>query len=125
VARAEELATDFQDVSGEHAQLGACALEALPAEPFDLIINATSASLSGEQLALPDALIGPNTTVYDMAYGREPTVFMQWGSALGAFALDGLGMLVEQAAESFYLWHGIRPETGQVRRLLKAQLAMT
>ncbi|OZB80352.1 MAG: shikimate dehydrogenase [Halothiobacillus sp. 13-55-253] len=122
VATAEELATDFQDVSGERTQLGGCALEALPAEPFDLIINATSASLSGEQLALPDALIGPNTTAYDMAYGREPTVFMHWGAALGAFALDGLGMLVEQAAESFYLWHGIRPQTNHVRDLLKASL---
>ncbi len=121
VATAEQLATDFQDLAG--TQLGACALDALPAEPFDLIINATSASLSGEQLPLPDALIGQNTTVYDMAYGRAPTVFMQWGAALGAIAFDGLGMLVEQAAESFYIWHGLRPQTGHVRDLLKKQLA--
>lgn len=122
-ATAEQLATDFQDLASEHSQLGACALDALPAEPFDLIINATSASLSGERLPLPDELIGQKTTVYDMAYGREPTVFMQWGAALGTTTFDGLGMLVEQAAESFYLWHGVRPETGHVRELLKAQLA--
>ena len=122
-ATAEQLATDFQDLAGVHSQLGACALDALPAEPFDLIINATSASLSGERLPLPDELVGQKTTVYDMAYGREPTVFMQWGAELGATAFDGLGMLVEQAAESFYLWHGVRPETGHVRELLKAQLA--
>ncbi|MBD3816355.1 MAG: shikimate dehydrogenase [Halothiobacillus sp.] len=121
VATAEQLATDFQDLAG--TQLGACALDTLPAEPFDLIINATSASLSGEQLPLPDELIGQNTTVYDMAYGRAPTVFMQWGAALGATAFDGLGMLVEQAAESFYIWHGIRPQTDHVRDLLKKQLA--
>ena len=122
-ATAEQLATDFQDLAGTHTQLGACALDALPADTFDLIINATSASLSGERLPLLDELIDQKTTVYDMAYGREPTVFMQWGAALGATAFDGLGMLVEQAAESFYLWHGIRPETGHVRDLLKAQLA--
>lgn len=122
-ATAEQLATDFQDLAGTHTQLGACALDALPSDAFDLIINATSASLSGERLPLLDELIDQKTTVYDMAYGREPTVFMQWGAALGATAFDGLGMLVEQAAESFYLWHGIRPETGHVRELLKAQLA--
>lgn len=120
---AEQLATDFQDLAGTHTQLGACALDALPANAFDLIINATSASLSGKRLPLPDELIGQSTTVYDIAYGREATVFMQWGAALGATALDGLGMLVEQAAESFYVWHGIRPETSHVRDLLKAQLA--
>lgn len=122
-ATAERLATDFQDLADTHTQLGACALDTLPADVFDLIINATSASLSGEQLPLPDELIGQKSTVYDMAYGREPTMFMQWGAALGATAFDGLGMLVEQAAESFYLWHGIRPETGHVRDLLKTQLA--
>ena len=122
-ATAEQLATDFQDLAGTDTQLGACALDALPSDAFDLIINATSASLSGERLPLLDELIDQKTTVYDMAYGREPTVFMQWGAALGATAFDGLGMLVEQAAESFYLWHGIRPETGHVRELLKAQLA--
>jgi shikimate dehydrogenase len=121
-ATAEQLASDFQDLAGTHTQLGACALDTIPSVPFDLIINATSASLSGARLPLPDALIGQKSTVYDMAYGREPTVFMQWGTALGATALDGLGMLVEQAAESFTLWHGIRPETSDVRHLLKSQL---
>lgn len=124
-ATAEQLATDFQDLAGTRTQLGASALDALSAGPFDLIINATSASLSGERLLLPDELVGRNTSVYDMVYGREPTVFMRWGASLGATAFDGLGMLVEQAAESFYLWHGIRPETDPVRNQLRSQLAKT
>lgn len=121
-ATAKVLADDFQDLANEHTQLDACALDAIPEEPFDLIINATSASLSGERLPLPDKLVAEKTFAYDMAYGREPTVFMQWASTLGATAFDGLGMLIEQAAESFYLWHGINPQTQPVRQLLKAQL---
>jgi len=126
VETAEQLVTDFQDLAGANTHLHACALDALPSASFDLIINATSASLSHVRLPLSEALISQNTnqktTVYDMAYGREPTVFMQWGTALGATAFDGLGMLVEQAAESFALWHGIRPQTLAVRHLLMAQL---
>ncbi|MHB9020757.1 MAG: shikimate dehydrogenase [Halothiobacillus sp.] len=115
---AAALIADFIDLA-HNTQLQACALNDIPAEPFDLIINATSASLSDERLPLPDSLITTNTVVYDMAYGNQPTVFMQWGQALGARAMDGLGMLIEQAAESFYLWHGVRPETQAVRPILR------
>lgn len=104
--------------------LSACALANFPRDEvaFDLIINATSASLSGKCPSLPDTVLQGDTIAYDMAYGTAPTVFMDWASAQGARALDGLGMLVEQAAESFYLWHGVYPQTEQVRARLREEL---
>jgi shikimate dehydrogenase len=83
--------------------------------PFDLVINATSASLAGEVPALPAGAVGAGTACYDMAYGTGPTAFMRWAAQQGAAQLaDGLGMLVEQAAESFELWRGVRPPTDTV-----------
>ncbi len=116
---AQALIADFVDLAPNTA-FAACALDAIPKEAFDLIINATSAGLSDTQLPLPDAVIHTDTVAYDMAYGSQPTVFMRWSQARGAKAFDGLGMLVEQAAVSFYLWHGVRPETRPVRDLLRA-----
>ncbi len=103
---------------------GAGAVEARRFEaaegPFDLIINGTSASLQGELPPLPDSVVGPTTLCYDMMYGRETTVFNQWGLDRGAArALDGLGMLVEQAAEAFWLWRGVRPDTAPVIEALR------
>ena len=87
----------------------------LPAEPFDLVINATSASLSGEIPAISADVLGANTVCYDMAYGKSETPFVRWALGHGcARALQGLGMLVEQAAESFELWWGVRPATAPV-----------
>ncbi len=84
-------------------------------DAFDLVINATSASLSGEVPALDTSIIGAHTFCYDLAYGTGPTAFLRWASAHGAEGVaDGLGMLVEQAAESFELWRGVRPPTAQV-----------
>lgn len=80
--------------------------------PFDLIINATSASLQGELPPLPDGLLHGDSTAYDMMYSAGTTPFNRWASDQGAGrTLDGLGMLVEQAAESFYRWRGVRPRT--------------
>jgi len=91
----------------------------LAGQEFDLILNATSASLSGELPPLPANLLGKNGCCYDLAYGNQPTAFVKWGEENHAFkSLDGLGMLVEQAAEAFFVWHGIRPETGPVIELL-------
>ncbi len=100
-------------------------LDALGAEgAFDLIINATSASLAGEMPPLPDTVLGPATWCYDMVYGDAPTVFMEWARGRGAaLALDGLGMLVEQAAESFALWRGVRPQTAPVIAALRGGAA--
>lgn len=87
---------------------------------FDLVINATSASLGGEGLALPAGLFAPESLAYDMVYGKGTTPFMADALRLGATQVaDGLGMLVAQAAESFFLWRGVRPDTGPVLRELQ------
>jgi shikimate dehydrogenase len=89
-------------------------------EPFDVVVNATSAGLGAEPAAFPAAAIGKNTLAYDMVYGRE-TAFLRAASARGARCADGLGMLVEQAAESFFLWRGVRPPTRSVLASLRGR----
>ncbi len=92
----------------------------LAGDPFDLVINATSASLSGEVPSIPASVIGPETVCYDMAYGKTDTPFMTWALQQGcARAIQGWGMLVEQAAESFRVWRGIKPSTASVLTALK------
>ncbi len=92
-----------------------CGLDELEGRQFDLIINGTAAGLRGEVPPLPNAVLASGGWTYDMMYGNEPTAFMRWGQQQrAAKALDGLGMLVEQAAESFFLWRGVRPETAPV-----------
>jgi len=82
---------------------------------FDWVLNATAASLQGELPPLPPSLLKPQAWCYDLMYAAEPTIFCRWALQQGATkALDGLGMLVEQAAEAFLLWRGIRPDTGPV-----------
>lgn len=89
---------------------------------FDVIINGTSASLKAELPPLPETLIHPEIFCYDMAYDNKPTVFMEWATQLGAKKVfDGIGMLVEQAAESFLLWRGVRPETKPVIEKLQQE----
>ena len=87
---------------------------------FDLIINATSASLAGELPALPATLFTPDLLAYDMMYGQTLTPFLQLAQQHGARIADGLGMLVEQAAEAFYVWRGVRPDTQAVIAGLRA-----
>lgn len=92
-------------------------------ESFDLIINATSLSLQGELPPVSAKWIGAQTCCYDMMYGDSDTVFVEWAKQHGAaLAVDGLGMLVEQAAESFAIWRGIRPETESVIRIIREGL---
>ena len=99
-----------------------CGLDALGGERFDLIINATAAGLESQVPAIPDDCLAPGGWTYDMMYGRLPTAFVRWGQAHGAGrALDGLGMLVEQAAESFRLWRGVQPDTGPVIAALRQE----
>ncbi|TVP58035.1 MAG: shikimate dehydrogenase [Halomonadaceae bacterium] len=89
--------------------------------PFDLIINGTSASLQGDLPPLPEGLLAPGASAYDMMYSQNITPFNQWAKAQGAAkTLDGLGMLVEQAAESFRLWRGRLPDTAPVIARLRA-----
>jgi len=108
VERATALASEFQNLG----TLRSTSFGDIDPTAFDLIINATSASLQGEMPDLPDAVIGAHTLCYDMAYGKDDTVFMHWAKQRGAAsAVQGWGMLVEQAAESFFLWRGVRPDT--------------
>ena len=100
-----------------------CGLDMLDGQEFDVIINGTSAALNEQPLVLPGTLIAESgTCCYDMMYGARPTDFMQWSASRGAEVSDGLGMLVEQAAESFYLWRGVRPRTLEVISLLRETL---
>ena len=99
-----------------------CGFNDLKNRQFDLIINATSTSLSGQLPPLPEALLAINGVCYDLAYSNERTAFVRWGLENHALkSLDGLGMLVEQAAEAFFIWRGIRPKTGPVIDLLNAE----
>lgn len=97
-----------------------CGLDDVAGQTFDLIINATAASLSGHVPAISGDVITPQSVCYDMMYGNGPTAFMNWSSERGAAqVMDGLGMLVEQAAESFYLWRKVRPDTAPVIAALR------
>jgi len=96
-------------------RVSGCGLEGLNGRCFDLIINATAAGLDGGVPAIPHDCLAMGGWTYDMFYGDTPTPFLRWGRKRGAdCALDGLGMLVEQAAESFFLWRGVRPSTPPV-----------
>jgi shikimate dehydrogenase len=95
-------------------------MEALAGRDFNLIINATAASLAGELPPLPDDVLHRGGDCYDMMYADGPTIFMRWGVRYGAVrSVDGLGMLVEQAAESFFLWRDVRPDTAPVIKALR------
>lgn len=104
-------------LAARHPGVSASAYESLQGRA-DVVINATSAGLAGGGPALPRGVLGPGTLAYDMVYGRD-TAFLAAARGAGARACDGLGMLVEQAAESFHLWRGVRPATAQVLRELR------
>ena len=118
--RAQELAVAFAgagDTSG-------VALEDLAQTAFEIVINATSASLAGEVPVLPQGLFAPGALAYDLVYANTPTAFLHWAHDAGAgHTADGLGMLVEQAAESFWIWHGQRPHTRPVIAALRGDTA--
>lgn len=111
VSRAKALAERFAGAWG-------CGYGAVPREPFDLVINATSAGLSDEAPPLPPGVLGKDVLAYDMVYGRD-TPFLAAARRAGARTCDGLGMLVEQAAESFFIWRGVRPQTRALLETLR------
>lgn len=116
--KAEILARQFMD--GSNSPVLGSGLENLMGQ-FDLVINAISAGLHGDMPDLPDGLLAEGAVAYDMVYGSEPTPFMRWAQQQGAAATaDGLGMLVEQAAEAFALWRGWRPDTAPVMTMMRA-----
>jgi shikimate dehydrogenase len=107
-SRGEALARLFKDLG----VVRAVGLDSIPESSFDLVINATSASLSGETFPIPKETISSATLCYDLSYGKGDTPFTAWATSMGAGqAVKGWGMLVEQAAESFFIWRGIRPDT--------------
>jgi shikimate dehydrogenase len=115
--RAMQLAEEFADLGPTHG----VGFDALAGEPFDLIVNATSASLHGEVPLVPARIVGKHTVCYDMAYGKGDTSFTRWAREHHArSAYKGWGMLVEQAAESFQLWRGVRPDTRPILEALAA-----
>ncbi|GAB3032854.1 shikimate dehydrogenase [Oleiagrimonas citrea] len=122
VNRSAERAEALADRLGEPARAHARYWNDLASiGSFDLIVNATSAGVQGQALDLPFAIVGARALCYDLSYGQAATPFLSWARAAGArFALDGLGMLVETAADSFALWHGKRPDADPVYDALRA-----
>lgn len=121
--KALALAEHFRGLAPQ-APLEACGFEGLAGLDFDIVINATAASLAAEAPELPPAIYASGSLAYDMMYGATPTAFLVAADRAGAARLaDGLGMLVEQAAESFALWRGVRPDTTPVLAELRRQLA--
>jgi len=118
-SKAETLVSIFNDLGN----VSSSELSQLEGE-FDLIINSTAASINGEVPAISSALIRPETAIYDMMYSAQETPFNQWAKQLGArVVIDGLGMLVGQAAESFAMWRGIKPSAKQVLTELRYNLS--
>lgn len=118
VAKAVTLANEFK----HKGAITGCGYADLAGQNFDLILNATSASLSDELPPLAAGLLAEQGSCYDLAYANKATAFVRWGRAQQAIkSLDGLGMLVEQAAEAFYVWRGVRPDTAAVIQMLEAE----
>lgn len=118
VSKAEDICDQFND-----DRLSSCGFESLNQPDFDLIINATSASLSGKLPAITGDVINSGTVCYDMVYSKSLTPFLVWSKEQGVTHLiDGLGMLVGQAAESFSIWRGVQPEVETVITALRSEL---
>ena len=122
LARAEELVQRHAALAAQAGvTLQACTLDAPElADGFDMVVNATASSLGGAGVPVPASVLKPGTLALDMMYGPAAQGFLDWATAHGARARDGLGMLVEQAAESFLVWRGVRPPSSQVLAELRA-----
>jgi len=117
--RAQELADAFE----EQGRVEGSSFADLDGTRYDIVINGTSASLKGEAPPLPEGILARDAFCYDMMYAAEPTAFMRWADDEGCERVaDGLGMLVEQAAESFRLWRGVRPQTAPVIKAVREAL---
>jgi len=125
-ATADALVEHFAQHAGQRGvALGACGfddIDAAHAGVFDIVVNATSASLAASMPPVPAGVFGPDTLAVDLMYGKEPTRFMEFAALHGAAVRDGLGMLVEQAAEAFTLWRGVRPATMPVLVQMRSAL---
>ena len=120
VEKAQAIVDRHQSWAAQHGvQLQACGLDQ-PGEGFDVFINGTAASLAGGGIPVGPQVLRPGTLALDMMYGPAAQAFLDWARAHGAVPRDGLGMLVEQAAESFFIWRGVRPDTAPVLRHMRA-----
>jgi len=118
VAKAQTLCQQFSD-----SRMIACGFDEIEIQHYDVIINATSASLSGTVPPISEQLVGRETVCYDMVYAKEMTPFLKWATQHNAkHIIDGLGMLVGQAAESFNIWRGIKPKAAAVLLQLRQEL---
>jgi shikimate dehydrogenase len=123
VERARQLCERHRQFAQRHgAALRASGLDD-PGRGFELVINASASSLEGEAAPVPPEVLAPGALAVDLMYGPAAAGFLRWAESHGARARDGLGMLVEQAAEAFALWRGVRPLTAPVLDALRAQLA--
>jgi shikimate dehydrogenase len=121
--KAQQLAKDFSDIFS----ITSCSYPELSlkdhSDKYDIIVNGSSASLAGELPSLPSRIIAHNTHCYDMMYAKELTPFLLWAKENGAQEIsDGLGMLVCQGAEAFYIWRGVMPETKEVIKFIRGSL---
>lgn len=124
LARAETLVARHQPLATlQNVELLAHATQGLEGD-FDVIINATASSLDGQNVPVDARVLKPGALAYDMVYGAAAKPFMDWAQAHGAVPRNGLGMLVSQAAEAFFIWRGVRPPAGQVLAELRAKLGI-
>jgi len=121
VSKAEAITEQFKSFG----KVSSCSLTEIPKQNFDLILHATSAGLRDDNVELPAAIISANTCCYDLLYSDQDTPFMQWAKSHKAGkVVDGFGMLLEQAAEAFYLWRGKRPDTGMAYHYFRPDVAI-
>ncbi len=120
-ATADELAAHFAGAAAHPEQISSCGFEEIDGA-FDVVINATSASLSNAMPPVPASAFCQGTLALDMMYGKAPSPFMEFAASHGATVRDGLGMLVEQAAEAFAIWRGVRPQTATILEQTRQQL---
>jgi shikimate dehydrogenase len=118
VEKAVSLAADFAD----YGEVRAASAAGLEARRFDVVVNAASGTVDDEHLPWPRSLFAPDALAYDLSYAEGATPFMRWARDAGAARIvDGLGMLIEQAAESYFVWRGVRPDTRRVFPLLRPE----
>ena len=124
--RTKQKAIQLADIFSDLGTINGSGLDEINERDFDIVINGTSASLKGDLPALPDSIFRGNSCSYDMMYSAQATPFMQWSNENGASQVfDGLGMLVEQAAEAFFIWRGVKPETASVIQTIRQQLTQS
>jgi shikimate dehydrogenase len=122
-AKAQALVDSHASLAAaQSVDLVSCGLDAVPGD-FDIVVNASASSIAGGGVPVPASVLRRGALAYDMMYGPAAQGFLDWAGAHGATPRDGLGMLVEQAAESFFVWRGVRPDTGPVLAGLRALLA--